>query len=643
MKTIRWPILTVLLLVDGWPRSFGPGVAIILASWLLVAFPVQAADDNSAPTFPGVIPKPKEYQEHDKPLLLTPNDVPVNLQCFSENKAVLSAKRALVDRIRQLGGSVGEGAESPLISVGREIDFPKLTLVRPVPQHPQSYEISVETHPDGKLRDINVRGIDGLGTWYGVQTLIQLLAKSEEGVTVRNVVVRDWPTFTFRSFKGQCWYYRDNRMFVDWAPRFKWNVFGPCYTDCPDWRNPPAPYRQMIKDCCDTASKNGLIRIVQLGNPYMLKDKAIRASSDQDIDTLVKFFELSLSHGSDVLMLCLDDFAYLPDADAKRFKTLAGANVHIVNRFAEKIRAKHPDTRILVCPPPYWMPKDDKSRQYLRDFSAGIPKDIPIVWTGKEVTTTCHHAPDINAYQALLGSQRSLFLWDNTLKMPPGWGNVFRMNPFLADCGDINGSAWRQMAEFTHGEAVINTYGPAEIYKVPLMTAADFLWNPEAYDPKDSLRRALYWFDDNPRVGPMVHRWINDLHQKLYGKRIAFLKRPTAEDLDEIETLTREYRSLADGIARETKNARLIKTLAPYKKRHEAAYPYLAIVLEAYQKRSVKPKTAAALLDRVLEELSAFNKRYAKGDIAGDRDGLVRQSLETQTIKLVKALRSTIK
>jgi hypothetical protein len=67
------------------------------------------------------------------------------------------------------------------------------------------------------------------------------------------------------------------------------------------------------------------------------------------------------------------------------------------------------------------------------------------------------------------------------------------------------------------------------------------------------------------------------------------------------------------------------------------------MVLKAYQKRSVEPESAAALLDHVIKEITRFAEQYAKGDLAGDRDGLVRQSLETQTIKLLKDLRSELK
>ena len=44
--------------------------------------------------------------------------------------------------------------------------------------------------------------------------------------------------------------------------------------------------------------------------------------------------------------------------------------------------------------------------------------------TGLEVTTPCQQVADIQAYQQLVGPDRPLFLWDNTLKLPPGWGNV---------------------------------------------------------------------------------------------------------------------------------------------------------------------------------------------------------------------------
>lgn len=612
----------------------------VLASWS----GSMAEQPSLALEFPGVLPKPKDYRENGSPRLLVRSGGVLRIQIFGKHAPLSAGRQELIEALQDLGVRAEANNEGARVRIGINADWPGGTahLPKPTGERPQAYALTVTTAEDGKTT-VAIRATDAIGAYYGIRTLIQLLDRTPEGVTIRQAQVRDWPTFTLRMFKGQCWYYRDNLMFVRWAPQFKWNTFGICYTDCPDWRSPPESYRTMVADACKTAASQDTMQIMQLGNPYMLKEKAIRATSDTDIETLATFFELSLANGSTALMLCLDDFAFLPDEDRSQFENLAGANASIVKRFAERIWAKHPDTRILLCPPPYWLTANKArgyqwAHDYLRDLCANIPPQISIVWTGREVTTVCHEAADIEAYQELIGLPRHLFLWDNTLKMPPGWGNVFRMNAFLETCDHIATSAWPKMADYVHGAAGINTYGPAEIYKVPLMTAADYLWNPEEYDPKDSLRRALYWFDANHEVGPMVHRWVNDLHQSLFDKRLTFLKSPTEAGLKEINELTARYRVEFDRIASMTSNKALVETLQPYLRRHTEATAALSTVLDGWSTRNTDKAATKDKLTRARTAFDRLAKTLEKGDQAGRQHGLVRQELEQATRNAVDAL-----
>lgn len=609
---------------------------------------LTAAEGLAIPAFPGVLPRPKDYRENGPPRLLVRSGGSIRVQTFGKHISLKTGGGELVEALKRLGASADVSDQGARIRIGVTAEWPGSTghLPDPPQGRPEAYALSVTTAETGETT-VAIRSSDAMGAYYGIQTLIQLLDRAPEGVTVRQVEVYDWPTFTLRMFKGQCWYYRDNLMFARWAPQFKWNTFGSCYTDSPDWRDVSESYRAMIAELCRIGNESGTIRVMQLGNPYMLKEKAIRASSESDIETLATFFEPSLSRGSRILMLCLDDFAFLPKEDQAEFKNLAGANASIVTRFAERIRSTHPGTRILLCPPPYWLAANKSkayewAHEYLRDLCANIPREVSIVWTGREVTTLCHEAADIEAYQNLIGAERHLFLWDNTLKMPAGWGNVFRMNAFLAACDHVATSAWPGMATFTRGEAVINTYGPAEIYKVPLMTAADYLWNPEQYDSQDAMRRALYWFDQNRVVGVMVSRWVDQLHQTLCTKRLEFLKTPATTGLTEIKNLTSLYQAEFDRIASATTNQALLETLRPYLLRHTEALPILAEIRDAWNAREASPSAARQKLIQAKGAFENLAKTLDKGDLATDRHGLVRQELESQTGKAVDALISTV-
>ncbi|HSW44745.1 MAG TPA: GDSL-type esterase/lipase family protein [Phycisphaerae bacterium] len=602
----------------------------------LVPFITGGLTDSKARGYPGLLPRPKEFEEAGQPLLLAKAGGTVTVRFRGDDAVVRTARQDLADHFARLGGSIKLVERNPAISIRITEEGVTNLTAKPIP--PQGYGLIVRPDPDDRGPVITIIGSDLLGAFYGVQTLIQLLDSTPEGITVRQCRIVDWPTFTFRSFKGQCWWYRDNRMLARWMDRWKWNVFGPCYTDILQWREPPDAYRRMIADLCTIARNRGTTRIMQLGNPFVVKAEAIRATSEDDLRRLADLFELSLSGGSDVLMLCFDDFAYLPDEDKQQYGDLAAAHTSIINRFAERIRQAHPGARILFCPPPYWLPSKEEERQYLRKLSAGIPKDISIVWTGRHVTTVRQEAEHIQAYQELIGKDRQLFLWDNTLKMPPGWSNVFRMNAFLADCTDLATSAWPRLGDFTRGEAVINTYGPGEIYRVPLMTAADYLWNPQQYDPQDALRRALYWFDDNPRVGPLVYRWINGLHQRLYTLRERFLKAPSQEDLDQMRGLISQYKDLFARIETETKNVVLVGELRPYLRRHVDAMPIMTDVLAGHTTSSADSAEGKRLLDKAAEQLSRLSETLARRDSSLDEHALSMRVLEESNLKAIRAL-----
>jgi len=630
-------------------------------SAVLLLSVVSTCRDSAGSEFPGVIPTPKQIELPGRVLPLSVRQLRGSIaiavsreptrperQAISELRECLSQLAVKAIEIGPVGGL--KGADSALIAVGvpaenadlaRLCGAQKMAVTASSPG-PEGYELKAFSER-GRTR-VLCAGSDPMGAYYGVQTLRQLLVRTDQGVGVREATIRDRPTFRFRSFKGQCWYYKDDRHLLAWAPRLKWNRFGPCYTNCPQWRDPPKEYQKLIGDLCLAAKESGVINVVQLGNPYMARNDAIRASAEGDVDQLVDFFRLSLDGGGTELMLCLDDFAYLPKQDSSRFGNLAAANSHIVSQFHSKVRALSPRARILLCPPPYWLPTKQEQRQYLIDLGKSIPKDVAIVWTGKVVTTVRHEEKDILAYQKLIGEDRGLFLWDNTLKVPPGWSNVFKMNAFLIACKDLAASAWPSMAKYTNGEAVINTYGPAEIYKVPLATAADYLWNPEAYDPEQSFRKALYHFDPDPRVGELLAEFVNEQHAVLSQLRKRFLRSPATlhrELLDQIANLTREYQRTYKEIGTRTQNKRLIATLRPYLDRHVRTLPILEEVLRAAEGTSDHER-AGKLLREACREFDEVSKLLAKGPLTSQTDGCVRTNLERETKGALQALRAKL-
>ena len=605
----------------------------------LLAFAPQARGDER---FPGVLPRPKQYHETGAPLRLAAANEIITITLHGDDRILHAAANALIERITAAGCQAKIVASDGRIRLGTSADWPKdIALTVAAPPHEQGYGLLVSKGDHFRAGTIAIIGSDPLGAYYGAQTLIQLMEGAPaEGMLVRHVKITDWPSFAFRAFKSQRWQYRDNRMFASWAPRFKLNVLASCYTDSIDWRAPPQEYQAMLKDISEIASDGGAIEILQLGNPYLNKDRPISADSREDLAALLEFFELSLAAGSRSIMLCLDDFAVMVEDDRAAFPTLASANAQIVNQLHAALRAKYPDAKLMVCPPPYWLNANQRAEyawahDYLREFCAAIPKDVIIVWTGAEVNTICQRVEDIRAYQSLIGSERQLMLWDNTIKFPPGWSNVFRVNAFAAECANFASSAWPGMHGHVNGRAIINTYAPGEFSKIALMTAADYLWNPEQYDAADALKRALYWFHNDRGLGPLILQLANHGHQELFDQRLEYMRRPSPEKLAELKQLCAKYEQQFEMIKSKA-GPGLVADLEPYVLRHTLAMPICERVLSGYQQRRTN---AAAAIEQLKAAASDFQKLIddlARKGPAAERNGCVKPVLEQKAINTLR-------
>ena len=127
----------------------------------------------------------------------------------------------------------------------------------------------------------------------------------------------------------------------------------------------------------------------------------------------------------------------------------------------------------------------DGRGRYAAAFLAGLPalpRSVGIVWTGSEPISLSIAALGLRTTRERLGG-RDLLLYDNFAAIEGGadpiaayLGPLRDRDPLLADVVAI------YMASPLSGPGVS---------RLPLLTAADWLAGPAAYDPDDSLRRAI--------------------------------------------------------------------------------------------------------------------------------------------------------
>ncbi len=504
--------------------------------------------------------------------------------------------------------------------------------------HPEGY--SLRFRKKRAVWVVDVVGADDHGAYYGAESLGQLLLKTSGGLAFRKAKVDDWPTYALRAFKSQAfegsmWAMKDAIRMADWAPRFKFNAFSPCYTHLADFKNPSPEYLAFLDTLLTRARRNGTHRIIPEINVYY--GNTIVISWPHEIRQVADLFGRSLRAGSREVMLQFDDFAKLSPQDKRTFRTLANANVALVNDLLAYLRRDFPGVNLWVCPPVYFMPRDEDQKHYLLDFGRGIDSSVSVVWTGKKVTTLEQHAEDIRAYQRLVNGH-PLVYWDNTLKIPPGWSNVFRCNAYLGTVKDIDSTAWRRLHTFTEGRFVGNTYGPSEIYKIPLATMADYLWNPEAYNPERSFEMACARFDrSNPKLGSLVARFTNELHQRVYDLRVRFCENPTAEGFLELKAAVDALQNAYVELTAQTQNQTLLDQLRPYVDRHTLVLPYFESLLRA--KRQGPNAYYKILSTVVIPGLEAVRDHVVKKKGEGEhKEGVFRGALEKKNIEDLKKL-----
>ena len=368
-----------------------------------------------------------------------------------------------------------------------------------------------------------------LGAYYAAATAAQLV----DGATgvYHSAAVVDYPDFLVRSYRLATWSSlaeldRDLQG-LERMSRHKLNLAYAGYSGHnPDWYRPDRLYRAGVAEAGEWCRRTGVMALGAMVNPYshlgfMPDEAALSAEAratwthadEASWEKLQSAFRIGLDAGARTVMLLADDFVphegrnrwnyslYAPE-DRRRFVNLQNAQAAVLNRLKGWLDRDSPGTRLEFCPPWYANEFIDRSEGkaeiYFRELSAQIPPGVGIVWTGPTVRSLSVDMADLRRYRDLAG--RPPVFWDNTLYArnieSPVYGgytthypgkvrmcNLFE--PFDAE----RPSAFH---EFTDGRRVyVNGTADSELYRIKYATVADWAWNAAAYDPEQSLWKAL--------------------------------------------------------------------------------------------------------------------------------------------------------
>lgn len=136
------------------------------------------------------------------------------------------------------------------------------------------------------------------------------------------------------------------------------------------------------------------------------------------------------------------------------------------------------DARLTVCPTDYMGTHPSLD---LVDLAAGLPEEIDLLWTGPTVCAAEITSGDVERWAGALGGRAPL-IWDNYPVNDGPMASALHLGPYRGRDPDLAGAA---------RGILCNPMAQPRASMVALATAAEFLADPDSYDPDAAWERAL--------------------------------------------------------------------------------------------------------------------------------------------------------
>lgn len=337
---------------------------------------------------------------------------------------------------------------------------------------PEKYIITVKN--DGAVIEASTEK----GAFRGLNTLSKLI--NDKSLCEGNVL--DYPVFETRGyiegFYGPTWEHSKRLSVMSLMAKYGMNTY--FYAPKDDiyhrekWRELyPEKDLADLKILVDYAKENYFDFNWCIGPGLSYKYTSV-----EDFNLLINKIKSIYNIGVRGFGLLLDDIPWefqYPE-DAEKYDGIVDAHIDLINRVYDELKSFDNSIKLTVCPTQY---SGDENGYYITKFGKGIPSDVSMFWTGQEI---CSRVLTVRESQELFRStdHKPLF-WDN---YPVNDCEMFQE----MHLGAIQG---RDKELYKACEGLIsNVMEYAECSKIPLMTIADYLWNPVAYNLDNSLANA---------------------------------------------------------------------------------------------------------------------------------------------------------
>ena len=546
----------------------------------------EGGNDDIVPVIPatdGIYPKPQQVTWGED-------------KAFDNTVAytLVGADAADADAVALIGKYLETENGTIILSIGERGDAAVEAYKSLIPNKAEGYYLKVTKD------SVVIAGNDTVGTYYGVQTYLQVAAQPE----VKAVTITDWPEVADRGlvegYYGNPYSDANRKSLLEFFGRTKMNVYiygpkdDPYHRD--KWREDyPADTAQMLSELAATAAKHK-VRFVWAMHPG-----GDIQWSDADRKASVAKLEKMYALGIRAFSIFFDDLFAPSQAEQRR----ADKQAEYLNYLTENFVNKHDDVApLILCPTHYCKSYTNGDDSYLRALGGALDKKTHIMWTGAGVVDMINKS-DMEWVNPRIS--RNAYIWLN-----------YPVNDYCRDhilMGPTKGNDTNIASML--GGFVSNPMEYAEASKVSLYSIADYTWNMDDYDADASWESALQYImpshteafrlfcENNTDFGDNVHtsrrtdespRFVEARNE--YNKLMA-----QGRTTDAIAKLNEHFTLMADAateLMQSTENRALVTEITPWCQ----AMKYIAL------KGQEVMNMRKALIDAKPEDFIASYERY---------------------------------
>jgi hypothetical protein len=292
------------------------------------------------------------------------------------------------------------------------------------------------------------------------------------------------PGFKLRGIKGWMWNPEQYLAEIPVLAEYQMNFLMNCYTsicdienhtwgeaDCNRWWEPlPDAKKKAYEEVVRRCAKYGIQFCFSM-NPNLNSKRFADPDKPEDVENLWRHYQWMQSLGVKWFNVSLDDISQ--GIDPKK-------QAKLVNEIFRRLRTTDPDVRLIFCPTFYWGDgTEPDAEKYLKMLGEELAKEIFVFWTGDQVVTPRVTRRAAESYRKLVAHR--MVLWDNY----PVNDNqpTMHLGPLTGRDADL--------CEVIDGYMTNPLCPQNEINRVPMLTCADYAYNPRAYDPARSIGQSI--------------------------------------------------------------------------------------------------------------------------------------------------------